>query len=117
VTLGLLAAVGSLPAAVEDSAIALFTAKASLVASNLPGPRDPLRLCGAPISEMLFWVPQAGSIGTGVSMLTYNGRVQFGVMSDRQLIPEPRKLVELIGDEFERLVLLVLLGGMALEER
>jgi diacylglycerol O-acyltransferase / wax synthase len=116
VTLGLLAAVGSLPAAVEDSAIALFTAKASLVASNLPGPREQLHLGGVPISQILFWVPQAGSIGTGVSMLTYNGLVQFGVMSDRQLIPDPHELVNLIAGEFERLVLLVLLGGVALEE-
>ena len=49
-------------------------------------------------------------------MLTYNGQVQFGVMSDRQLIPDPRKLVELIETEFERLVLLVLLGSVALGE-
>ena len=38
---GLLATVGSLPAVIEDPAVDLFTAKASLVASNLPGPREP----------------------------------------------------------------------------
>jgi WS/DGAT/MGAT family acyltransferase len=113
-TFGLLAAIGYLPAPVESPAMALFSAKASLVASNLPGPREPLRLAGAPISQILFWVPQAGSIGTGVSMLSYDGRVQFGVIADRQVIPEPRKLIEQVGVEFERLVLLVLLGGGAL---
>jgi hypothetical protein len=116
VTFGLLAAVGALPPVVEESAIAAFTAKASLVASNVPGPREEIRLAGAPVTQMLFWVPQAGSIGTGVSMLSYNGRVQFGVISDRQLIPEPRKLVELVETEFERLVLLVLLGGSVLQD-
>jgi WS/DGAT/MGAT family acyltransferase len=116
VTFGLLAAVGALPAAVEETAIEAFTAKASLVASNVPGPRSEIRIGGVPVTQMLFWVPQAGSIGTGVSMLSYNGRVQFGVISDRQLISEPRKLVELVETEFERLVLLVLLGGHALQD-
>lgn len=113
-TLGLLALVGSLPPAVEEFALGLFSAKASLVASNLPGPAETLRLAGRPVVEVLFWVPQSGSIGTGVSMLTYRGRVQFGVISDRELIGDPRQLVELLAAEFERLVLLVLLGGSVL---
>ena len=114
-TLGLLAAVGYLPAPVEPPAIALFSAKASLVASNLPGPREPLTLDGAQVSQLLFWVPQAGSIGTGISMLTYNGRVQFGVIADSQMIPHPADLVQRVGEECERLVLLVLLAGTTLE--
>jgi len=113
--LALMSLIGSLPSPVEPPALALFSAKSSLVASNLPGPREPLTLAGVPISQLLFWVPQAGSIGTGVSMLSYNGRVQFGVISDRLLIPEPAALVEQIGEEFNRLVLLVLLGGVALK--
>lgn len=113
-TFGLLAAIGYLPAPVEPPAIALFSAKASLVASNVPGPQEPLMLAGAPIAEMLFWVPQAGTLGTGVSMLSYNGRVQFGVISDRQMIPNPTELIAHVATEFERLVLLVLLGGVAL---
>ncbi len=116
VTLGLLSVIGTLPAAVEEPAIALFSAKASLVASNLPGPRESLSLAGIPLTQILFWVPQAGSIGTGVSMLTYRGEVHFGVISDRELIPTPRELVEELGAEFERLVVLVLLGfGSRLE--
>jgi diacylglycerol O-acyltransferase / wax synthase len=113
--LALMSLIGSLPSPVEPPALALFSAKASLVASNLPGPREPLTLGGVPMSQVLFWVPQAGSIGTGVSMLSYNGRVQFGVISDRLLIPEPARLVEQVGAEFDRLVLLVLLGGVALQ--
>lgn len=115
VTFGLLAAVGTLPAAVEETAVDTFTAKASLVASNVPGPREEIRIGGVPVTQMLFWVPQAGSIGTGVSMLSYNGRVQFGVIADRQHIPDPRAFVSRVEIEFERLVLLVLLGGRTLE--
>jgi len=113
-TLSLLSFVGNLPAPVEEPATALFSAKASLVASNVPGPREPLSLAGIPVARVLFWVPQAGSIGTAVSMLSYNGQVQFGVISDEQLIPEPARLVERVAAEFDRLVFLVLLGGAAL---
>ncbi len=116
VVLGLLLAVGSLPAAVEEPVVELFSSKASLVASNLAGPREALSLCGVTISRLLFWVPQSGSVGTGVSMLTYNGQVQFGVIADRNLVPHPAELVEMIVAEFERLVYLVLLGGAALSE-
>lgn len=111
VTFGLLGAVGSLPAVVEDPVMAVFSAKASLVASNVPGPREPLVFAGVPARQSLFWVPQAGSIGTGVSMLTYAGTVQFGVLSDRALIEKPAALVHMMREEFEKLVMLVLLGG------
>lgn len=114
ITLGLLATVGNLPAAVEEVALALLGAKASLVASNLPGPSQPLRMAGATVSQLLFWVPQAGGIGTGVSMLTYCGHVQLGVIADRELIARPRELVEAMTREFERLVFLVLLGAGSL---
>jgi WS/DGAT/MGAT family acyltransferase len=113
-TLGLLTLVGNLPAAFEERAIGLFTAKASLVASNLCGPREPLLIGGIAVSQVLFWVPQGGSIGMGVSMLSYAGRVQFGIIADRQVVPDPRELVELIGVEFERLVYLVLFGAGSL---
>jgi diacylglycerol O-acyltransferase / wax synthase len=113
-TLGLMALVGALPAAVEDFALTLFSAKASLVASNLRGPEEELVLAGRPVAEVLFWVPQTGSIGMGVSMLTYRGRVQFGVTADRAVIAEPVRLVEQLAVEFERLVFLVLLGAGSL---
>lgn len=106
--------VGSLPAAVEDAAIAWFGAKASLVASNLRGPDHPLHMAGIPISQLLFWVPQTGDIGTGVSMFTYQGSVQFGVIADRNVIADPDELVSIIRTEFDRLVYLVLLGGGSL---
>ena len=113
ITLGLLSLIGSLPATAADPMIALFSSKASVVASNLPGPPAPLHVAGAAVSQLLFWVPQAGDIGIGISMLSYGDRVQIGVIADRYLIPEPAELVAQIGVEFERLVLLVLLGGAA----
>ena len=106
--------VGSLPAAVEEAAIAWFGAKASLVASNVRGPDHPLHLAGVPVSQMLFWVPQTADIGIGVSMFTYQDSVQLGIIADRAVIPDPNELVSIIRAEFDRLVFLVLLGGGSL---
>jgi WS/DGAT/MGAT family acyltransferase len=115
-TLGLMALVGNLPSTVEELVISLLSAKVSLVASNVPGPDKPLRLAGIAVSQLLFWVPQTGSVGTGVSMLTYCGRVHLGVISDRNLIPDPDELVKGMATEFERLVFLVLLGAGSLSD-
>lgn len=113
-TYGLLTALGTLPRPLEDFAMNLFSAKASLVASNLRGPQSALYIAGVPVQEILFWVPQSGSIGMGVSMLSYCGRVHFGVIADRMLVADPGELITLIETGFEQLVLLVLLGGGAL---
>ncbi len=109
VSYALLATMGSLLESVETQAIELFTRKASLVVSNVPGPPKALHICGARIDELYFWVPQAGSIGLGLSLLTYNGHVQFGVMADRELIAAPHRLTELFEQQFEQLVLSTLM--------
>jgi len=91
-TLGLLAALGLGPRRLQDGAIDLLSRKASLVMSNVPGPREPLPLLGVPVDTMMFWVPQSGDVGLGVSVLTYDGKVQFGVMADRALVPDPAEI-------------------------
>jgi WS/DGAT/MGAT family acyltransferase len=111
VTLGLLAVVGNLPAMVEQPVMEIFSAKASLVASNVPGPRQPLDFAGVRVAQAMFWVPQAGSIGVGVSMLTYHDHVQFGVMSDRAAIAHPRAVAEALREELGKLVRLALAGA------
>lgn len=111
----LLTAMGLLPGIVEQQAIELFTTKASVVISNVPGPRTPLYVAGARIERQFFWVPQAGSIGVGVSLLTYNGGVHFGVMADRHLLPRPEQITARFAGEFERLLLHVLAGAVAAE--
>jgi hypothetical protein len=51
----------------------------------------------------MFWVPQSGDVGLGVSVLTYAGQVQFGLMSDSGIIAEPAELVRRFRSEFRRL--------------
>ena len=102
-TLALLGLLGLLPASLQAPAIELFSRKGTAVVSNVPGPQVPLYLCGQKISEMYFWVPQSGSMGIGVSVLTYAGQVYVGMIADRNLVPDPQRVVDLFAPEFERL--------------
>ena len=110
VAYGLLAALGVAPAALQGVALELFSRKATAVATNVPGPQQPLYLAGRRLREMMFWVPQTGSIGLGLSILSYNGRVHFGIVGDGRLVPDPDAVVRRFGAEFERLLYLVLMG-------
>ena len=60
---------------VQHALMGMFTSKTTAVMTNVPGPREKLTLCGAMIEETLFWVPQSGSVGVGVSILSYGGGV------------------------------------------
>jgi WS/DGAT/MGAT family acyltransferase len=114
ITLGLM---GLLPAAVQSPLVELFSRKASAVVSNVPGPQSPLYLCGQRISEMYFWVPQSGSIGLGISILSYAGQVHFGMISDRRVLDAPGRVVERFAPEFEKLLLAATVGVLASRTR
>jgi hypothetical protein len=44
-----------------------------------------------------------------VSVLSYGGGVQFGLISDAGLCPDPQKIVEQFASEFAKLSLLALM--------
>jgi hypothetical protein len=98
------------PAAVQEVALELFSRKATAVATNVPGPQQPLYMAGCALREMMFWVPQTGSIGVGMSIMSYNGRVHFGLIADAKLIPDPDAVIRRFGPEFDKLVYLALMG-------
>ena len=111
VAFGLLAALGMAPAAAQEVALELFSRKASAVATNVPGPQQRLFLAGCPIEEMMFWVPQTGSIGLGISILSYDNRVHFGLICDARLIPDPDAVIRRFAPEFEKLLYLALMSN------
>jgi WS/DGAT/MGAT family acyltransferase len=108
--LGLLAAMGSGPKALQDVLLQSLARNASAVMTNVPGPQQPLYLAGAPIASLMFWVPQSGDIGMGVSIISYNGAVQFGVITDAGLCPDPERIADRFCSEFEKLVLTTLMA-------
>ena len=102
-SMGLLGLGGAVTQPGQDLLINLFASKTTAVVSNVMGPRSKLRFCGATVEQDLFWVPQAGSVGVGISIFSYGGHVQFGLIADTALCPQPRDIVDRFEPEFAKL--------------
>jgi hypothetical protein len=94
---------------VQDQILALFANKTTAVMTNVPGPAKPLTFCGSTIRQTMFWVPASGHIGMGVSILSYAGGVQFGLITDRRLCPDPQAIIDRFDPEFQKLLLVTLM--------
>ena len=109
VSFGLLSALGIGPHFVQRPTLDLMSRKATAVLTNVPGPQRHLFLAGARIDQQMFWVPQNGSIGMGISILSYRGLVQFGLMTDHRLVPDPHDIIARFPGEFDKLLLAALM--------
>jgi hypothetical protein len=74
-----------------------------VVLTNVPGPPIPLYLAGQQICEIMFWVPQAGRLGVGISILSYAGNVYLGIATDAGLVPDPGRILDGAYLELDRL--------------
>ncbi|CUS04486.2 putative Putative diacyglycerol O-acyltransferase [Candidatus Promineifilum breve] len=89
VALDILGAIGFSAQMVQDAVVRMIGSKATAVMTNVPGPPIPLYLAGQPIERMMFWVPQSGRLGLGLSVLSYAGNIYLGIASDAGLVPDP----------------------------
>jgi len=105
----LLAVAGLLIKPAQDMMLNLFAKKTTAVMTNVPGPRDKLKFCGSTLEQSMFWVPQSGDVGLGVSILSYGGGVQFGVITDSLLCPEPQRIIDEFVPEFAKLSVVTLM--------
>jgi WS/DGAT/MGAT family acyltransferase len=104
VVYGILTIIGGVPQAIQDLVVDIFETKGTAVMTNVIGPKEPLYLAGAPVEALMFWVPQSGRLGLGVSILSYAGEVWLGVMTDEGLVPDPEAIVAEFHTEFDELL-------------
>jgi diacylglycerol O-acyltransferase len=97
-TFGVLAGLGLVPA-LAPWATGFFSRKASLVVTNVPGPRAALHLAGERIDHAMFWVPHPAALGVGVSILSYAGDLRIGVRADEACLSDPGDLVRRFEEE------------------
>ena len=117
VTLGVFAALGYLPKIVQEQLFDLLASRMTAVMTNVPGPTEPLTVAGSRLRQMLFWVPQSADIGMGMSILSYAGQVQFGLITDDALTPDPEAVVSRFLEEFDRYLYYLLLDPPPVEEK
>ncbi len=107
IALGVLSMLGTTPTQIADQVVNIFGMKSTLVATNVPGPRIPLYFAGSQIGKLVFWVPQSGRLGLGISIFSYNGEVTLGVAADAGLVTDPEGIVRGFEAEFEELMVMV----------
>ena len=106
---GVLAVAGLLVKPMQDALLDLFAKKSTAVMTNVPGPSTALGLCGSTVRQTIFWVPASGDLGVGISILSYAGGVQFGLITDERLCPEPQAIIDRFAPEFDKLLLVTLM--------
>lgn len=113
VAFGILNTIGVASDEIEELVVDIFEKKATAVMTNVPGPRETRYLAGKPIRGIMFWVPQSGRLGLGLSILSYAGEVLVGIASDAGLTPDPEALVEAFHEEIDSMMELVRLAQEA----
>lgn len=101
VTFALFSILGSAPKALQDSLADIMLGRMSAVVTNVPGPEQPVYLGGSRLRQAIVWVPQSGKIGLGISILSFDGHVQFGLSADAALVPDPETVIGHIRAAFE----------------
>jgi diacylglycerol O-acyltransferase len=99
-TFGLQYAVARSPAPLGLALSRYFAGKAVGVLTNVPGPRAPMTLAGAPVEGIVGWAPCSGHQAITICVFSYAGQVRFGFGTDRSVIPDPERLVAGLAAEF-----------------
>ncbi|HEX2531336.1 MAG TPA: WSD1 family O-acyltransferase, partial [Burkholderiaceae bacterium] len=106
---GILMGMGVIPEAIKERVLETLAANASAVMTNVRGSPVPQYFAGKRIERQIFWVPQSGGIGMGVSILSYAGHIDFGVVTDVQRVSDPDVIVKRFVTEFQNLLFNALL--------
>jgi len=110
IALAVLGVAGLAPRGLQKQVLDLLASKATAVMTNVPGPQHALYMAGSRLRRMMFWVPQSGDIGVGISILSYDGGVQFSLVTDKKLCARPQEIIDRFLPEFENLLYSVLLA-------
>ncbi|HKH18246.1 MAG TPA: wax ester/triacylglycerol synthase family O-acyltransferase [Solirubrobacteraceae bacterium] len=60
----------------------------NLTVTNVPGPQFPLYLLGRPLSRLYPLVPIVDNAALGIAIMSYNGRIDFGLVADYDALPD-----------------------------
>jgi WS/DGAT/MGAT family acyltransferase len=101
IVFGWVSTVGLTPRPVENALIDRYAGMSSVIITNVTGPRAPIRIAGSPVTGLLFWVPTSGPVGVGLSLVSYAGNINLGIMVDSGLVPDLNRLQTLMNQELQ----------------
>lgn len=95
--------ISSSPGPVAAGLTSFFADKAVGVLTNVPGPQAPMTFAGKKVSQVVGFAPCTGNQPMTVAIFSYDGGVTLGLATDKQLLPDPDVLAQLILDELQAL--------------
>ena len=100
-----LGALGLLPDPLKDRAARMASSPRvfNLTVSNIPGPRIPLYMLGAELTEAYPVVPLSERHALSIGMFSYRDHMCFGLYADPEVLPEVRELPKLLDREIAAL--------------
>jgi WS/DGAT/MGAT family acyltransferase len=75
----------------------------NLVISNVPGPQFPLYMAGAELQANYPVSVITDGMGLNITVMSYRGRMDFGIVADRDQMSDVQCLIDWLGDELEAL--------------
>jgi diacylglycerol O-acyltransferase len=87
---------GFAPATIMSQASRLMARQRffNLVVTNVPGPQIPMYLMGREMIDIFPMVPLAKGQALGVALLSYNGRINFGLTGDYDALPDLEEIAD-----------------------
>jgi diacylglycerol O-acyltransferase len=75
-----------------------------IVITNVPGPPDQVYMAGEPVSEVYPCIPLSDNRAVSIGVTSYHGKVFFGLVADRDAVPDADVLAQCIEDALAELV-------------
>ncbi|HEU4703066.1 MAG TPA: WS/DGAT domain-containing protein, partial [Conexibacter sp.] len=75
----------------------------NLVVTNVPGPQFPLYVLGREMRSIHPLVPLAQNLALGIAIISYNGRVSFGLNADFDALPDVELLAAQLTEALDEL--------------
>ncbi|HZO09541.1 MAG TPA: wax ester/triacylglycerol synthase family O-acyltransferase [Myxococcota bacterium] len=73
------------------------------IVTNVPGPQIPLYLQGARLRALYPQAPLLDGMGLAVGLVSYDGRVHWGIVSDPDLVPDADVFTDLVAKSLRAL--------------
>jgi hypothetical protein len=76
-----------------------YASKATMIFSNVPGPRQIRKIRGCEIKMMFGFVPLVGFQQAGFACFSYAGRISLSMMVNPTTVPNPERFCEIYREE------------------
>ena len=75
-----------------------------IVITNVPGPQEPVYMAGERVSEVYPCIPLSDGRAVSIGVTSYDGHVFFGIVADREAVPDADVLAQCIQESLEEMV-------------